>query len=339
MRHLSADTAPSRRTFLAAAGLTMAAAAVPSGLPAQTSMRIDVHHHFAPPAYRDALASRLPAPLLPWTAERSIAEMDASGVRAAVLSITAPGLFFGDAAATRALARACNDDGARIVRDHPGRFGLFAALPMPDVDATLAEIAYAFDTLKADGVTLYTSYGNRWLGDASFAPVFAELDRRRAVVFTHPITNACCASLAGLPPAAIEYGADTTRTIANYVFTGAAAQHPNVRMIFSSAGGTMPFLIERFDVMMRDPKVAANVPAGIRATLARFSYDVSQAANPEAMGALTTLVPVSQVLFGTDYPFRGIAEHVANLRSCGFDDAQRRAIEHDNPARLFTRFA
>src|SRR5438093_3483270 len=143
---------------------------------------IDVHHHFAPPAWVAEVRGR---PLLQpanttWTPEKSIEDMDRGGVAAALVSITNPGLWFGDAAATRRVARACNDYGAKLVQDRPTRFGLFAAMPLPDVDATLAEIAYAYDTLKVDGIGLLTSYGDVWLGHPMFRPVMEELNRRRA---------------------------------------------------------------------------------------------------------------------------------------------------------------
>ena len=132
--------------------------------------RVDIHHHFAPPAWVTAVKGR---PLLQpanttWTPAKSIEDMDRGGVATSMVSITNPGLWFGDAPMTRTLARACNEYGARLVQDHPNRFGLFAAMPMPDVDATLAEIAYAYDTLKVDGIGLFTSYGDTWLGNPEF---------------------------------------------------------------------------------------------------------------------------------------------------------------------------
>ena len=167
--------------------------------------RIDIHHHFAPPAWVTEVKGR---PLLQpantaWTPARSIEDMDRGGVAAAMVSITNPGLWFGDAPMTRRLARACNDYGATLVRDHPARFGLFAAMPLPDVDGTLREIEYAFDTLKADGIGLFTSYGDRWLGHADFRPVMEELHRRKAVVHVHPTAANCCRNLEyGVAPAA-----------------------------------------------------------------------------------------------------------------------------------------
>ncbi len=137
--------------------------------------------------------------------------MDAGGVAAAVVAITNPGLWFGDAVQTRQWARACSDYGAQLVRDHPTRFGLFAALPLPDVDAALAEIERAFDSLNADGIGLYTSYGDKWLSHPSFRPVMAELNRRKAVVTVHPSVADCCRNLdyaPGVGPGSLEYGTD-----------------------------------------------------------------------------------------------------------------------------------
>src|ERR1700704_3380220 len=202
-----------RRQFLtsAVASLGLAATAGARRLPAAVQSapapagRIDIHHHFAPPAWIAEVKGR---PMLQpantnWTPLKSIEDMDAGGVAAAVVSITNPGLWFGDAAVTRRLARACNDYGATLVQDHPTRFGLFAAMPLPDVDATLAEIAYAYDTLKVDGVHLFTSYGDTWLGAAAFMPVMAELNRRQAVVHVHPTAANCCRNLVPDVPAGI----------------------------------------------------------------------------------------------------------------------------------------
>src|SRR5688572_25907513 len=196
--------------------------------------RIDIHHHFAPPAWVTAVKGK---PLLQpanttWTPEKSIEDMDRGGVAASMVSITNPGLWFGDAPMTRQLARACNEYGAKLVQQHPARFGLFAALPLPDVDGTLAEIAYAYDSLKADGIGLFTSYGDTWLGNARFRPVIEELNRRNAVVHVHPTAANCCRNLSyapGVGPGSMEYGTDTTRAITGICFSGDAARFPNIR--------------------------------------------------------------------------------------------------------------
>jgi predicted TIM-barrel fold metal-dependent hydrolase len=302
--------------------------------------RIDVHHHPVPPAYLAAVggAGREAPPLRGWSPERSLADMDRAGVATAMLSIPASGMWRPDAAENRKIARACNEYMANLVQRHPGRFGLWAALPLADIDGSLAELAYAMDTLHADGVGLFTDYGSAWLGDARFAPVFAELERRRAVVYTHPTTAACCGNLVpGVESAVIEYATDTARTIASLLFSGTAARTPNVKYIFSHAGGTMPTLIERFVLMSRQPNMAKVTPDGVLPQLERFYYDVAQAANPEALGPLMKLVPDSQVVFGTDYPYRTSLEYVAGLMGCGLTEAQLSAIGRTNALDLVPR--
>src|SRR5688572_26180115 len=240
--------------------------------------RIDIHHHFAPPAWVTEVKGR---PLLQpanttWTPARSIEDMDRGGVAAAMVSITNPGLWFGDAPMTRRLARACNDYGATLVRDHPTRFGLFAAMPLPDVDGTLREIEYALDTLKADGIGLFTSYGDRWLGHADFRPVMDELHRRKAVVHVHPTAANCCRNLEyapGVGPGSLEYGTDTTRAMTGVAFSGDAARCPDIRFIWSHAGGTAPFLAARIDGASRAAK--ERMPAGFMSTLKTFYYDLA----------------------------------------------------------------
>ncbi|CAN5134397.1 amidohydrolase family protein [soil metagenome] len=334
----------SRRGFLAAGVAMAATSALPGHARAQTPapppFRIDVHHHLTPPDYIAALPSRIkpPPPSLNWTVQKSLDDMDAAGVQAAMLSISTPGLWFGDAAASAKLSRVCNDYAAKLIADHPGRFGSFAALPMLNADASLGEIGYAFDTLKADGVNVFTSYEGKWLGDAVFVPVFDELNRRKAVVSVHPTTAACCGNLMPfIPDNVIEFGTDTTRTIASLVFSGAIDRWPDIKFIFSHAGGTMPFLIERFEFLARSPQAAKMVPGGVRTALRKLFYDTAQASNPAAMGALRQLVDVSQIVFGTDFPYRTAPEHVTNLAGCGFDAADLKRIERDNALGLLPR--
>ena len=216
----------SRRRFLVGAGAFVAANVVPGGLVlAQGESRklIDTHHHFYPPAYQKAWLDwedqrKIPhfAQQVAWTRDKAVEEMDRNGIRVAVLSIAStPGLWFdtGPESAGR-MVRICNDYGAEMMRDYPGRFGLFATLSMLDIDATLKEIEYAFDTLKADGVSLQSNYGDKWLGNAVYKPIWDELNRRKAVVYVHPLVAACCGNLSvGTFPAAIEVPHDTTRTI------------------------------------------------------------------------------------------------------------------------------
>jgi 6-methylsalicylate decarboxylase len=305
-----------------------------------TPYRIDVHHHLTPPDYISALGPdvELPPPQRFWSVAKSIEDMDRAGVATAMVSMTTPGLWFGEDAAARRLARGCNEYAARMAADHRGRFGVFAALPLPDIEGSLREIEYALDVLHADGITLFTSYDRRWLGDPLFTPVLAELDRRKAVIHVHPTCMECCLNLIpDVNEATIEYGTDTARTIASLVFSGTASRLPDLRLIFSHAGGTMPALIERFVNRAELPQVAARLPHGLHHELRKFFYDTAQSANPAAMEPLRYVAPVSQILFGTDFPFRTADKHVKGLRECGFTEGELQAIERDNALGLLPR--
>jgi predicted TIM-barrel fold metal-dependent hydrolase len=330
---------------LAAIGAPAALARPQTPSPAPpTPFRIDIHHHFAPPAWVGAVKGK---PLLQpantsWTPAKSIDDMDRGGVAAAMVSITNPGLWFGDADVTRRLARACNDYGARLVQDHPKRFGLFAAMPLPDVDGTLKEIEYAFDTLKADGVGLFTSYGDSWLGNPDYRPVMEELNRRKAVVHVHPTAANCCRNLdyaPGVAPGSLEYGTDTTRAIMGVAFSGDSTRFRDIRFIWSHAGGSVPFLAARIDGASRASR--ERMPNGFMSELRTFYYDLAGASNAGAVASLLQLVTSSRILFGTDFPPGGAAaDYVAALPDLKmFSAGDLRAIERDNAVRLLPRLA
>jgi predicted TIM-barrel fold metal-dependent hydrolase len=343
-------TALSRRHFIAGAaviaavGLGKSGRAAAQAAEAAKPYRIDVHHHLSPPTYIAASnAGNFGDPLMKnWTPEKSLADMDKAGVEVAMLSVTTPALNFISGEPARKLARECNDYAAKLVADHRGRFGSFAMIPLTDVEGSLQEIAYALDTLKADGIGLMTSYGDKWLGDPLFLPVMAELNRRKALVYTHPTAANCCVNLVRTePPVMIEFGTDTTRAIADIVFSGNARKFPDIRWIFSHAGGTMPFLIERFvRNPLLEPSAKPTVPEGTLAELKRFFYDTAQTSNKAAMSALTAIIPVSQIVFGTDFPYRTSIDHVKGLRESGvFTDAQLMDIERGNALKLLPRLA
>jgi predicted TIM-barrel fold metal-dependent hydrolase len=328
---------------LAAAGIGRSSEAAAQGAEAKP-YRIDVHHHLSPPSYiAAAVANNFGDGLQrTWTPEKSLADMDAAGVAVSMLSVTQPGVNFISGEAARKMVRECNEYNARLIADHPGRFGGFAMLPLTVSDGSLKEIAYALDTLKLDGIGLMTNYHDKWLGDPSFLPVMEELNRRKVVVYTHPATADCCVNLVrNQQPGLIEWGTDTTRTIADIVFSGNAQKFRDIRWIFSHAGGTMPFLIERFTRNpLLDPKAKPTVPDGTLAELTRFYYDTAQTANKAAMSALTAIIPTSQIVFGTDFPYRTAIDHVKGLRSSGvFTDAQLMDIERGNALKLLPRLA
>lgn len=305
--------------------------------------RIDVHHHVAPPKWLDDVVGRdlLQPATRNWSVEKSLDDMDKGGVAAAAVSITNPGLFFGDGAQAQRLARVSNEFMAQMVRDRPKRFAMFAAMPLPDIDATLYEIAYALDTLMADGIGLFTSYRDVWLGAQAFEPVMAELNRRKAVVFVHPTAAPCCMNLLpDVQPGVMEYGTDTTRAILGLVFSGQAVRYPDIRFIWSHAGGTAPFLAGRIEgSVSRLKDHATRLPRGAIHEMKRFFYDVAGAANTGALASLMQLVTAEQVLFGTDYPSGTSIDILKGLATMSYSAAELAAIDRDNAIKLLPRLA
>ncbi len=342
-------SAPSRRGFMLGAGaLALTAATGGNRAGAQSAdakpFRVDVHHHLSPPSYVTASneSGFGDALMKNWTIEKTLADMDKAGIATAVLSVTTPGINFTKGDPARRLCRESNEYAAKLVTDYPGRFGNFAMLPLTDAEGSLREIAYALDTLKADGIAVMTSYGDKWLGDRLFLPIMEELNRRKALVYTHPTAANCCVNLVPTQQSVmIEFGTDTTRAIADIVFSGNARRFPDIVWIFSHAGGTMPFLIERFvRNPLLDPKAKPAVPDGTLAELKRFYYDTAQTANKSAMSALSAIIPPSQIVFGTDFPYRTGIDHVKGLREAGvFTDEQLASIERGNALKLIPRLA
>ena len=220
------------------------------------------------------------------------------------------------------------------MRDHPGRFGLFATITPPDTDGSLKEIEYAFDTLKADGIGLLTSYNGKYLGDASFAPVYAELNRRKAVIYVHPLAPNCCGDVVpGIPPGSIEYATDSTRTIAHLVFSGMSQKYPDIRWIFSHSGGTLPFLTRASSSSRRCRSTLICRTA--RSRNSRSSITSWRRATPRRSSpALFEMVKVSQVLYGTDYPYRDGADVNDGIANWKFSAADLRSIENETARKL-----
>jgi len=319
----------------AAAGRKAAAQAKPH--------RIDVHHHISPPSWLDAVkkAKRDNPPMVNWSPQRSLDDMDQAGIATAIVSPTTPQVNFldHDKDAAARIARESNEYTKKLMSDHPGRFGLFAMLPLPHIDASLEEIAYSFDTLKADGIGMMTSYGDKWLGYPQFAPIWEELNRRKATVYTHPTGANCCVNLVqGIGEATIELGADTTRTIASLIFSGTSQRYKDINWIFSHGGGALTAFAERFQIQMvsRPPYKDKFTRAIVDGELNRFYYDTAQISNAVTIGALAKLVPISQIVYGTDYPYRTGLEHVKGLGAV-FAGADLMAIERENALRIIPR--
>ena len=306
---------------------------------------VDVHHHFIPPFWFDEVKDHISRQgggrIVPnwygWSEQRALERMDEAGVATAIVSISAPGVWFGDVTQGRRLSRETSLYAAQLRQRHPKRFGFFAALPLPDIEGSLRELEYAFDQLHANGVVLMTSYGDRWLGDPSFDPVMQELDRRGAVVYVHPGSPACCSQLMSyVPPFLTEFTQDTNRTITSLMFSGQLVRRRAIRFIFSHAGGTIPMLAGRISQLSTSvPQLAAAVPDGVEAELRRLYYEVANSANRPAIAALLSLVPATQVMFGSDFPLVPIAATQAKLAALGLSESDLAALARGTATKLF----
>ena len=341
---------PTRRDLLAGlaalgAGAVLARGKLTAQTPGGATRRIDVHHHFANAELIKLMAEKKTSGWNTWTPyspAKAIEDMDKGGVQASMLSITTPGIWFGAADETKRLARELNEYWAKICSDYPGRFGLFAVLPLPNATNALKEIEYAFDTLKADGVGLLSSYADKWHGDAAFAEVFRELNRRKAIVYTHAQVADCCQSLVtNINDTTVEYNTDTARTIISLIESGRAVETPDIKYIWSHAGGTILALPGRF---LGQQATRANLakqadPKSKLGQLRRFYYDTAGSTNPIQMTALKTLVGTSQIMFGTDFPFGRSANIAAGLEESGvLNEAEMKAVNRENAVRVLNKF-
>ena len=335
----------SRREFLGGlAGL--GASVLFQNTPNAGAGRIDVHHHFGSPEWVAMTMARQSQGFQTWqpyTPARAIEGMDRGGVSKSMISITTPGIWFGNRDETIRMARHENEYGAQMVSDFKGRFGLFAVLPLPDVDASLKEIEYAYDTLKAEGIGLLSNWGDKWLGDASFKPVLDELNRRKAIIYTHGAAPGCCGGMfvPGVNETTIEYNTDVSRTIISLISSGTANRTPDIKYILSHGGGTITALTGRF---LGNEATAENLAGTPQMNsrlyhLRRFYYDTAASTNPVNIQSLKLLVGMSQVVFGTDYPFGNSANTAAALQRVGLTADELRGIDRDNALRMMRKLA
>ena len=308
---------------------------------------IDMHHHPVPPFYlaenRERIAGsrggEITRAWLDWTPEASLSAMDEHNVTTAILSLTTPGLWFGDVETARKTARRFNEYAVDLARQHPGRFGVFAAIPLPDTEGSMREIAYAFDELGVDGVGLLSCYDDRFLGDPAFAPVFEELDHRKAIVFIHPTAPGCCQGLMpGIATPMLEVPHDTARTVTSLLFSGTLSRLKHIRFILCHAGGTLPVVAGRIS-LYASRAMLEKVSNGVEHELRRLYYDIAVSGYRPAIAALTSLVPMTQILFGSDHPFRHLAESAATMGELGLSEADLRAIGRDNALALLPRLS
>jgi len=271
-----------------------------------------------------------------WTPSMSLEAMDRNGIATTVTSISTVIVRPNDPKGALSLARECNEFAAKLKQNHPGRFGSFALLPLPHVDECLKEIEYAADVLKCDGFKLQTSYETQWPGDPAFAPVFDELNRRKATIFFHPTVPGCCTNLLpDLNPPLVEYPFDTTRAIMSLVFGGTVRRCPDLKLIFSHGGGTMPMLAHRVANLVKVRKdLAARLPDGAIAEFRKLYVDIVSATNPPAMAAILKLTTAAKLLFGTDIPYMRAESTVSDLAELGLSAADVRAIEYENAQRI-----
>jgi 6-methylsalicylate decarboxylase len=341
-----ADHSSPRRGFLTGLLAVGASTFLPScATPTVASRndRIDIHHHAFSPAYVAELdkVGQAPPIVKNWSLAKTLDDMDKAGVGTSILSVTTPQVSFTNAANAKRIARDSNEWTAKLAGDNKGKFGSFAMLPMQSVDDALRELAYALDVLKADGIGLLSSYGDKWLGHPSFAPIMDELNRRKAILFTHPGTADCCKSILApdIPATVIEFQTDTTRTITDILFSGTAARCPDLKFIFAHSGGLVPFLVERLTKLpIQNSKLAPRVPRGVLTELKRFYYDTAWTAHPGALASLTKLVDASQILLASDYPYRTGLDNITGLIDYGFSANDLRAIERENALRILPQY-
>ena len=319
--------------------------------------KIDVHHHTLPDFYRTALSSAgdvSGAPVQPWSLDNSSSLMTTLSISTAVLSLSAPGAEIagtpatGNALAGRALARQWNDYSASIRAREPAKFGFFGALPsLTDVEGSIEALRYALDELKADGITLFTSYDGKYLGDKDFEPIWAELDKRNAVVFIHPYhTPSATWTSAQLPQPIIDYPHETTRTACDLIVSGRKRQFRSCKIILSHAGGTLPFLSWRMMALcstLFEGLLTEESPHGEQITedAKSFYFDTALGGSANILDSLLKWAPRERVLYGSDFPYATVEAEWSDKELEGYemDGERRKAVYRENALKLFPRFA
>jgi 6-methylsalicylate decarboxylase len=348
----SEDLSPSRRKVLgmlsaAGAGMTLSPRSFAQSVGGGPRI-IDTHHHIFPPIFTARNLKRMTddSPTFPgsfytnWSPRYSLEQMDQNGVATAIGSMTSPGVWFGNNEEGRKNARDCNEYGAKLAQDYPGRFGMWGAIPLPDTDGSLREIEYIFEVLKLDGIGLLTSYDDgKFLGHPNFAPVLEELNRRKAVIFVHPTISCCGMPIRHVNRVQIDFPTDTTRTITDLIYSGSLMRFPNIRWIFSHGGGTILMLTPRLAGGALTPEErAATIPNGFEHELQKLYYDVASVAlSPIPMAAVLKGIPKEHLLFGSDIPFFTIERIATAVNKFDVSAGDRRMIQRENALELIPR--
>jgi len=317
--------------------------------------RIDVHHHLVPPSYAAMLRERGIRPggvdVPEWTPERSLKVMRRNGIETSILSLSTPGVWFGDDRKARALAREVNEYAAGVVADHPTRFGFFGVLPLPDVEGSLAMIDHALDDCSADGIGVLANNAGRYIYEREFAPVLQRLHDRHAVVFLHP-GQLPAEPAPGIPGFTADFLLDTVRAATGLVLSGSLETYDGIRWILAHAGGFLPYVSHRVMLTMLLGESKPNQAMALArrkhestrrlGLLRRFHFDVALSSTPTALPSLLSFADPSRVLYGSDYPFAPAAA-VWLMRKAyeehNLDPGIREAIDHRNAHALFPRFA
>jgi predicted TIM-barrel fold metal-dependent hydrolase len=313
------------------------------------SLTIDVHHHILPDFFWQATNEQhgpvggiAPAH---WSPQSAVSFLDDAKIDVAITSISSPGVHLGDDTAARRLARRCNELSAELVQKYPARFGGFACVPLPDVEGSLREVAYALDVLKLDGVLLFSNAQGIYLGDRRFAPLFAELQRRAAVVFIHPTASPDTQfHQLGLPDSLLDFPVDTSRTIAHLHYSNTFARTPDVKYIVSHAGGTIPYVATRFGIVDEMGVIAGAEERGTAAdTFRRLYWDTALSWKDPILQMLHSVVGMGQVLYGTDFPYLrrdlAVRSRVELQASTALCDAERTNVLGTNALKLFPRLS
>jgi len=303
--------------------------------------RIDTHHHVVPPVWADALRTLgyfggQPAPA--WSAQLALDVMGELQISTAITSVGRPGVYLGDRAGTARLARSVNEFSAQLARDHPGRFGFFASLPLPDVDDSLAEIEHAFDVLGADGVIVLTNVAGTYLGDPAWEPVMAELALRGAVVFIHPTAPHGLPLLPGVPPFVADFLLDTTRALLNMVHHATLQRHPQLRVIASHAGGFLPYAAARIASLVDGANDLRPDRDEVLQVLRTLWFDTALSASRFTLPSLLAFARPERILYGSDWPYARGDNHryfTDELDAYPLPQEVHLAINQTNAASLF----
>ena len=306
--------------------------------------RLDLHAHVIPDAYRELLVA--PDGRRPLVASASLEDLDANmgryAIDACVISVGPPGAYLGDQARANEIARAANESLADIVRGDPGRFAGLAVLPLPDVDAAIEELTYALDHLDYDGVLLFSNVAGMYLGDPAWDRLYAELDRRAAYVFVHPAAPPYALPLAEAHPVWLyEFPFDTTRALAQLIFSGTLERYPTIRFQFAHLGGVAPFLANRLGSLAeREPALAKDATAGVAEYLRRQYYDTGLSQSVPAIRTTLSITSLEHIVFGTDWPYAALPDRGNDPAPelSALTSSEREAINWRNAVALIPRF-